>query len=136
MTSQGVGKVLKQIADLQFVSNLGDFSHIADDAVGMSRARVSEILSEIADLQIPTNLGDFSSASGLKPRVSEILSEIANLQIPINLGDFSNIADAAAREEGRAAGVRAAGWAGTANHNGMGKCCRSAKKPTGYPAPF
>jgi hypothetical protein len=32
MTSQGVGKVLKQIPNLEFVSNLGDFSNIADDA--------------------------------------------------------------------------------------------------------
>jgi len=102
----------------------------------MSQRGIGVILEKIPNLEFVLNLGDFSSASGLKPRVSEILAEIANLQIPPNLGDFSNIADDAARQEGRAAGVRAAGWAGTANHNGMGKCCRSAKKPAGYPAPF
>ena len=64
---------MKQIADLEFVSNVG----------------VAELLQQIADLQFVVNLGDFSSASGLKPRVSEILSGIADLQIPTNLGDES-----------------------------------------------
>ena len=47
---------MKQIADLQFVVNLGDFS----SASGL-KPRVSEILAEIANLQIPPNLGDFSN---------------------------------------------------------------------------
>jgi hypothetical protein len=107
LATSGVGEVLKQIADLEFVSNVG----------------VAELLQQIADLQFVVNLGDFSSASGLKPRVSEILSEIANLQIPINLGDFSNIADDAARQEGRAAGVRAAGWAWRKSDTRMDSSC-------------
>jgi transcriptional regulator with XRE-family HTH domain len=56
-------------------------------------------------------------------RVSEILAEIANLQIPPNLGDFSNIADDAARQEGRAAGVRAAGWAWRKSDTRMDSSC-------------
>jgi len=46
--------------------------------------------------------------------VGKVLKQIPNLEFVSNLGDFSNIADDAARQEGRAAGVRAAGWAGTA----------------------
>ena len=49
----GVGVLLEEIPDLQFVLNVG----------------VAELLQQIADLQFVVNLGDFSSASGLKPRV-------------------------------------------------------------------
>ena len=52
--------------------------------------------------------------------VGKVLKQIPNLEFVSNLGDFSNIADDAARQEGRAAGVRAAGWAGTAYSDGMG----------------
>jgi hypothetical protein len=55
--------------------------------------------------------------------VGKVLQQIPKLEFVVDLGDFSNIADDDARQEGRAAGVRAAGWAWRKSDTRMDSSC-------------